>query len=67
MGEFLGHKESILITLPIPEPTELVERLRQKWKHVEVIYREVSWPSANRDQPEVEEIVKAGNAGAEYL
>jgi hypothetical protein len=43
MGDHPDSKEVILLTLPWPEPTELIERLQNKFPDAEVRYKQITW------------------------
>ena len=62
MGDMPEIKDIILITLPLPEPVELVDQLRQKFKNVEIKYKQMTWPSEKEDESEVANLVKEGKS-----
>lgn len=60
MGDLPEQKERILIALPVPEPKSLVDGLRQKFKHAEISYKQISWPHAKPGTKEAGEDISDG-------
>lgn len=50
-------KERMLITLPMKEPTELVERLRSKFPHIDITFKNVSY---TKDKAQHESEIPSG-------
>ncbi|THX36599.1 hypothetical protein D6D10_06541 [Aureobasidium pullulans] len=48
------HKEAVLVTLPMQEPHDAIERLQKKFPHLKITYRNVSW---TKDRAQLEKEV----------
>ena len=51
------HKEAVLVTLPMQEPHDAIERLQKKFPHLKITYQNVSW---TKDRAQLEKEVDKG-------